>query len=222
VLVGDAAALVNPLTGEAHDAVAPVRYRAALLGGEAGRAPAAMRRAFGRHRSHLAVLARLAPHPRFLTPRAARDPAVFDSAVDSPCGRHRRLARPRVIAREVLPRGQRVPASGSCPSTSMLSTRLTHRVGKAPVLTPCHPMNTADGSDWATARAESSEGRTRRRRPRERRRARDGLPSRPRSATARNAIRSAATLPPNSGSRLPLRARLWIWRRDPAPAFCSR
>ena len=44
-----------------------------------------MRRAFGRHRSHLAVLARLVPHARFLdaaVAAAARDPAVFDAAVD--------------------------------------------------------------------------------------------------------------------------------------------
>ena len=57
-----------------------------LDGGDAGRAHrAAMRRAFGRHRSHLAVLARLVPHARFLdaaVAAAARDPAVFDAAVD--------------------------------------------------------------------------------------------------------------------------------------------
>ena len=62
------------------------RGRAALLGAGAGRAHrAAMRRAFGRHRSHLAVLARLVPHARFLdaaVAAAARDPAVFDAAVD--------------------------------------------------------------------------------------------------------------------------------------------
>jgi hypothetical protein len=44
-----------------------------------------MRRAFGRHRSHLAVLARLMPHSRFLdaaVAAAARDPGVFNAAVD--------------------------------------------------------------------------------------------------------------------------------------------
>ena len=92
LLVGDAAALVNPLTGEGiYDAVASgaLAGRAALNGldgGDAGRTHrAAMRRAFGRHRSHLAVLARLVPHARFLdaaVAAAARDPAVFDAAVD--------------------------------------------------------------------------------------------------------------------------------------------
>jgi flavin-dependent dehydrogenase len=89
LLAGDAAALVNPLTGEGiYDAVASgaLAGRAALLGAEAGRAHrTAMRRAFGRHRSHLAVLARLMPHSRFLdaaVAAAARDPAVFDAAVD--------------------------------------------------------------------------------------------------------------------------------------------
>jgi flavin-dependent dehydrogenase len=92
LLVGDAAALVNPLTGEGiYDAVASgaLAGHAALTGldgGDAGRTHrAAMRRAFGRHRSHLAVLARLVPHARFLdaaVAAAARDPAVFDAAVD--------------------------------------------------------------------------------------------------------------------------------------------
>lgn len=92
LLVGDAAALVNPVSGEGiYDAVASgaLAGRAALLGvdgGDAGRAHReAMRRAFGRHRSHLAVLARLVPHARFLdavVATAARDQAVFDAAVD--------------------------------------------------------------------------------------------------------------------------------------------
>ena len=89
LLAGDAAALVNPLTGEGiYDAVASgaLAAHAALLGAAAGRAHrAAMRRAFGRHRSHLAVLARLMPHTRFLdaaVAAAARDRAVFDAAVD--------------------------------------------------------------------------------------------------------------------------------------------
>src|SRR5689334_9979290 len=52
-------------------------------------------------------------------------------------------------------------ASGSCPSTSRLSTsELTHWVrGKAPTAAPCQPTNTAEGSDCATARAASIEER---------------------------------------------------------------
>jgi geranylgeranyl reductase family protein len=89
LLAGDAAALVNPLTGEGiYDAVASgaLAGHAALLGADAGRAHrTSMRRAFGRHRSHLAVLARLMPHSRFLdaaVAAAARDPGVFNAAVD--------------------------------------------------------------------------------------------------------------------------------------------
>ena len=89
LLAGDAAALVNPLTGEGiYDAVASgaLAGEAALRGGDAGRAHReAMRRAFGRHRSHLAVLARLLPVPGFLdaaVAAAARHQGVFDAAVD--------------------------------------------------------------------------------------------------------------------------------------------
>jgi menaquinone-9 beta-reductase len=89
LLAGDAAALINPLTGEGiYDAVASgaLAGRAALRGADAGRTHrTSMRRVFGRHRSHLAVLARLMPHTRFLDAAvvaAARDPAVFDAAVD--------------------------------------------------------------------------------------------------------------------------------------------
>jgi flavin-dependent dehydrogenase len=88
-LAGDAAALVNPVTGEGiYDAVASGALAgcAALLGPGAGRAHReAMRRAFGRHRSQLAVLAWLMRHDRFLdaaVATTARDPAVFDAAVD--------------------------------------------------------------------------------------------------------------------------------------------
>jgi geranylgeranyl reductase family protein len=121
LLVGDAAALVNPLTGEGiYDAVASgaLAGRAALLGvdgGDAGRAHrAAMRRAFGRHRSHLAVLARLVPHARFLdaaVAAAARDPAVFDAAVDlGLAGGTAEWHALRVIAREgLLRRAERAP-----------------------------------------------------------------------------------------------------------------
>lgn len=89
LLAGDAAALVNPVTGEGiYDAVASGALAgcAALLGPGAGRAHReAMRRAFGRHRSQLAVLAWLMRHDRFLdaaVATTARDPAVFDAAVD--------------------------------------------------------------------------------------------------------------------------------------------
>ena len=94
LLAGDAASMVNPLTGEGiFDAVASgaLAGRAALLGAGAGAAHrAAMRRAFGRHQSHLAVLARLVSHSRFLdaaVASAARDQAVFDAAVDLGLGR---------------------------------------------------------------------------------------------------------------------------------------
>lgn len=89
LLAGDAAALVNPLTGEGiYDAVASgaLAGQVALRGADAGAAHrAAMARAFGRHRGHLTVLARLVPHARFLdaaVAAAARDPTVFDAAVD--------------------------------------------------------------------------------------------------------------------------------------------
>ena len=224
LLVGDAAALVNPLTGEGiYDAVASgaLAGRAALLGldgGDAGRAHrAAMRRAFGRHRSHLAVLARLVPHARFLdaaVAAAARDPAVFDAAVDlglagGTADWHavgsRRSTRLRHGSASSAHGGQRVLASGSLPSTSMLSTsEFTHCVrGNAPVAAPCQPMNTAEGSDCATARAASidergpaavpittSGGRS----------AGTGASARPPPVGhGAHATRSAATLLPNSG-----------------------
>ncbi|TQM45621.1 NAD(P)/FAD-dependent oxidoreductase [Pseudonocardia cypriaca] len=89
LLAGDAAALVNPLTGEGiFDALASgvLAGRAALLGAAAGAAHrAAMRRTFGRHHAHGAVLSRLLHRPRFLDAAvlaAARRQSVFDSAVD--------------------------------------------------------------------------------------------------------------------------------------------
>ncbi len=89
LLAGDAAALVNPLTGEGiYDAVASgaLAGQAALRGPDAGRTHReAMRRTFGRHRAHLAVLARLLPHTPFLdaaVDAAARDGTVFDAAVE--------------------------------------------------------------------------------------------------------------------------------------------
>lgn len=94
LLAGDAASMVNPLTGEGiFDAVASgvLAGRAALLGSGAGGAHrAAMRRTFGRHQGHLAVLARLVPHGRFLDAAVAaadRHQPVFDAAVDLGLGR---------------------------------------------------------------------------------------------------------------------------------------
>jgi geranylgeranyl reductase family protein len=94
LLVGDAAALVNPLTGEGiFDALASgvLAGRAALLGAGAGAAHrAAMRRAFERHHAHGALLARLLRHPRFLDAAvlaAARHQSVFDAAIDLGLGR---------------------------------------------------------------------------------------------------------------------------------------
>ena len=88
LLAGDAAASVNPLTGEGiFDAVASgaLAGRAALRGADAGAAHrAAMRRTFGRHRRHTTVMARLAARPRFLdaaVSAAAAHQSVFDAAV---------------------------------------------------------------------------------------------------------------------------------------------
>ncbi|SHK62076.1 geranylgeranyl reductase family [Pseudonocardia thermophila] len=89
LLAGDAASLVNPLTGEGiYDAVASgaLAGEAALHGAGAGAAHrAAMKAAFGRHHRHTALLARLVPRPWFLdaaVAAAARYQSVFDSAVD--------------------------------------------------------------------------------------------------------------------------------------------
>ena len=89
LLAGDAAALVNPLTGEGiYDAVASgaLAGRAALRGPDAGAAHrAAMRATFRHHHRHTALLARLVPRPRFLDAAvvaAARYQPVFDAAVD--------------------------------------------------------------------------------------------------------------------------------------------
>ena len=88
LLAGDAAASINPLTGEGiFDAVASgaLAGRAALRGADAGAAHrAAMRRAFGRHRRHTTVMARLAARPRFLDAAVSAADAhqsVFDAAV---------------------------------------------------------------------------------------------------------------------------------------------
>lgn len=89
LLAGDAAASINPLTGEGiYDAVASgaLAGRAALLGAGAGAAHrAAMRRAFGHHHRHSGLMAALAARPRFLDAAiraAAAHRSVFDAAVD--------------------------------------------------------------------------------------------------------------------------------------------
>jgi menaquinone-9 beta-reductase len=94
LLVGDAASMVNPLTGEGiFDAVASgvLAGRAALLGAAAGAAHrSAMRRTFQRHHIHGGLLSRLSSHNRFLdaaVTAAARDQSVFDAAVDLGLGR---------------------------------------------------------------------------------------------------------------------------------------
>jgi len=107
LLVGDAAASINPLTGEGiFDAIASgaLAGRAALLGAGAGAAHrAVMSRTFGRHQRHVGVIARLVGHPRFLDAAvvtAARHAPVFDAAVDlglargtAPAGALARIAR---------------------------------------------------------------------------------------------------------------------------------
>lgn len=89
LLAGDAAASINPLTGEGiFDAVASgaLAGQAALHGAAAGALHrAAMRRGFGRHQRHTAVMSRLASGSRFLDAAvgaAARHQHVFDAAVD--------------------------------------------------------------------------------------------------------------------------------------------
>ncbi|HEY6738770.1 MAG TPA: hyaluronate lyase, partial [Actinopolymorphaceae bacterium] len=89
LLAGDAAALVNPFTGEGiYDAMVSgvLAGAAALLGADAGAAHReAMRRRFARHHRHAAAVAGLLPRPRLLdaaVSAAARHQSVFDAAVD--------------------------------------------------------------------------------------------------------------------------------------------
>ncbi|MFR9801473.1 geranylgeranyl reductase family protein [Pseudonocardia sp. RS010] len=103
LLAGDAAALVNPLTGEGiFDAVASgvLAGQAALCGAAAGAVHrAALRRCFGRHHRHTAALSRLMRSPRFVHAAvlaAARDQRVFDTVVE--VGLERGTAAPRVLA----------------------------------------------------------------------------------------------------------------------------
>ncbi|MBW0093518.1 NAD(P)/FAD-dependent oxidoreductase [Pseudonocardia sp. KRD-184] len=103
LLVGDAAALVNPVTGEGifyGVASGALAARAALLGTGAGAAlRAALRRSLGRHHRHVGASARAVPHPRFVDAAvvaAGRDRRVFDAIVE--VGLERGAASPRVLA----------------------------------------------------------------------------------------------------------------------------
>ncbi|GAA4707290.1 hypothetical protein GCM10023215_55180 [Pseudonocardia yuanmonensis] len=100
LLAGDAASLVNPLTGEGiFDAVASgvLAGQAALCGAAAGAVHrASLRRCFARHHRHTAALARLMRSPRFVHAAvlaAARDRAVFDDVVEVGLGRGAAHAR---------------------------------------------------------------------------------------------------------------------------------
>ena len=117
-------------------------------------------------------------------------------------------------------------ASGSCPSTSRLSTsEFTHCVrGNAPVAAPCQPMNTAEGSDCATARAASIDDRGPAAVPITTsggRSAGTGASARPPPVGhGAHATRSAATLLPKSGYVFcHCRASSWIWAG--AIRFCA-
>ncbi|QNG55730.1 geranylgeranyl reductase family protein [Pseudonocardia petroleophila] len=100
LLVGDAAALVNPVTGEGifyGVASGALAARAALRGDGAGAAyRAALRRALGRHHRHVGALARAVPHGRFVDAAvvaAGRDRRVFDAVVEVGLGRGTASAR---------------------------------------------------------------------------------------------------------------------------------
>ncbi|TCK25566.1 geranylgeranyl reductase family protein [Pseudonocardia endophytica] len=89
LLAGDAAAKINPLTGEGiYDAIASgvLAGRDALLGADAGAAHrASMTRAFARHHRHVGAISRMAARPRFLDAAisaASRHRQVFDAAVE--------------------------------------------------------------------------------------------------------------------------------------------
>jgi menaquinone-9 beta-reductase len=104
LLAGDAAASINPLTGEGiFDAIASgaLAGQAALHGPAAGALHrAAMRRGFARHQRHTAAMSRLAGHPRFLDAAvvaATRHRPVFDAAVD--LGLARGTVPPSALAR---------------------------------------------------------------------------------------------------------------------------
>lgn len=103
LLTGDAAGLINPITGEGiYYAVASgmLAGRAALHGAAAGaRYRAALGRCLGRHHRHVGVLARLVRHEAFVDAAvgaAARDRRVFDAIVDVGLGRG--VAPPAVLA----------------------------------------------------------------------------------------------------------------------------
>jgi flavin-dependent dehydrogenase len=103
LLVGDAAGLINPLTGEGiyYALLSGVLAADALAQGgtPAARYRASLHRRLGRHHRHVGALARLMPHGRFVdaaVAAAGRDRRVFDAVVD--VGLASGTARPRVIA----------------------------------------------------------------------------------------------------------------------------
>jgi geranylgeranyl reductase family protein len=94
LLAGDAAGLVNPITGEGiYDAVTSgvLAGHACARGPLAGRCYRAwMRRTFARHHRHTTALAHLMPDPRFIdaaVTAAARHRGVFGTVVDVGLGR---------------------------------------------------------------------------------------------------------------------------------------
>lgn len=100
LLVGDAAGLVNPVTGEGifyGVASGALAARAALSGEHAGaRYRAALRRCLARHHRHVGALARAVPHARFVDAAvvaAGRDHRVFDAIVEVGLGRGTASAR---------------------------------------------------------------------------------------------------------------------------------
>ena len=112
LLAGDAASLINPLTGEGI-------YYAVLSGALAGRAAViagdghdagqryrdALRRELGRHLRHTSAAASLArnrPVVEFALRRAEADPRVFDGLVELGLGRG--LLTPGMVAKGLLPR----------------------------------------------------------------------------------------------------------------------
>lgn len=100
LLAGDAARLVNPVTGEGifyGMASGVLAARAAEAGAGAGaRYRGALRRSLARHHRHVGALARAVPHARFVDAAvvaAGRDRRVFDAIVEVGLGRGTASAR---------------------------------------------------------------------------------------------------------------------------------
>ncbi len=143
LLAGDAAAKVNPLTGEGiFDAVASgiLAGRSALRGDDAGAAHrAAMEQTFARHHRHVGALARLAARPAFLDAAigaAARHQRVFDCAVGLGLARGTVSPAALAVGAAHLPAARarrRGPAPGSRPLGRVSRSRPRSRRGRAPV-----------------------------------------------------------------------------------------